>query len=76
VGYRWFVRELASQLGITGYVRNLVNGDVEVTAQGYPDVLEYFLQKLKEGPTFSRVDEVRVTEIADAPVYQSFDITF
>ncbi|HHJ53050.1 MAG TPA: acylphosphatase [Caldithrix abyssi] len=76
VGYRWFARELANQLGVTGYVRNLVNGDVEVMAQGDSDLLEYFMQKLKEGPTFSRVDEIKVTEVDDAPVYQSFDITF
>ncbi len=34
VGFRWFVEREAAQLGITGWVRNCENGDVEVMATG------------------------------------------
>ena len=34
VGFRWFVEREAAQIGITGWVRNCDNGDVEVMATG------------------------------------------
>ena len=34
VGFRWFVEREAAQLGVTGWVRNCDNGDVEVMATG------------------------------------------
>ena len=44
IGYRWFVQRTASRLGMTGWVRNLPNGDVETQAQGDEDSLERFLR--------------------------------
>jgi len=33
VGYRYFALEAAERLGVTGYVRNLATGEVEVHAE-------------------------------------------
>ena len=58
VGYRYFVQELAQQLGLCGYVRNLRDGRVEVLAIGPPETLRLARQGLQKGPMMSRVAEV------------------
>jgi len=58
VGFRWFVEREAAQIGITGWVRNCSNGDVEVMATGTGDQHGSLRQKLEQGPRASRVDHV------------------
>lgn len=57
VFFRSHARDWASGLGLTGIVRNLSNGDVEVIAEGPRERLEAFLERLREGPPSSRVIE-------------------
>lgn len=66
VGFRWWTREVAEGLGITGTVRNCTDGTVEIQARGEAETLETFSAKLREGPAHARVEEVRSTE-ADLP---------
>lgn len=58
VGYRWFAKQQAELLGIRGYVRNCVRGEVEIVAQGRPADLEVFIYKLKAGPSRARVSRI------------------
>jgi acylphosphatase len=58
VGFRWFVEREAAQLGVTGWVRNCENGDVEVMATGTGEQHSSMRQKLQQGPRASRVDHV------------------
>lgn len=58
VGFRYFVMENAELLGLTGWVRNLINGSVEVTAEGTRESLENFLESLRIGPSRSIVTNV------------------
>ncbi|HKD84088.1 MAG TPA: acylphosphatase [Terriglobales bacterium] len=58
VGFRWFVEREAAQIGVTGWVRNCSNGDVEVMATGTREQHSSFRQKLQQGPRASRVDDV------------------
>lgn len=51
VGFRWFVRTQALELGLTGYARNLPDGRVEVLAQGPRSATEELLGRLTEQPT-------------------------
>jgi acylphosphatase len=48
VGFRWWVRARALELGLTGFARNLVDGRVEVCAQGDPAAVRA-LRALLEG---------------------------
>ena len=59
VGYRYFVYEHASSLGLTGWVCNLKDGSVEVVAEGSTEALETLLAELERGPGGSRVSEVK-----------------
>lgn len=48
VGLRIFVVDNASKLGITGWVRNMADGTVEMEAQGNPDKLDQLFATIKK----------------------------
>jgi acylphosphatase len=58
VGFRWWTRRTARALGLTGLVRNLPDGSVEVQAGGSPEVLDRLEAALHEGPPAARVERV------------------
>lgn len=60
VGFRFFARQTANEFGISGYVRNLPDGSLEVVAESEEDVLKEFLEMLREGPRSARVTDVQV----------------
>ena len=59
VGFRWFVDHEARQLGLAGWVRNNIDGTVEVLAMGSAEQHAALLGKLQRGPRAARVDEVQ-----------------
>ena len=71
VGFRFAACAEAQRLGITGWVRNLPNGDVEALACGDADQLLVFGQWLHRGPRSARVTDV-VTMDAPAEVHEEF----
>ncbi len=58
VGFRYFVMERAILLRLTGIVRNLRSGDVELVAEGERGALEAMAASLKSGPRMSHVENV------------------
>jgi acylphosphatase len=58
VGFRWFVRERARRLGLSGWVRNLPDGSVEVAASGDPHQLDLLRGELRRGPSGASVDGI------------------
>ena len=58
VGFRWWTRCRALELGLTGYAANLADGRVLVVAQGQREAGEKLLQLLEGGATPGRVDKV------------------
>jgi len=74
VGFRYFVLRQAQKLGINGWVSNKSNGDVEALAQGEKADLEQFIAKVKEGTTFSRVDNVNLEWMNKGEQYFGFEI--
>lgn len=63
VGFRYFAYKKAKEYGITGYVKNLFNGDVEAEAQGKSGIIIDFLRELKIGPSGSFVKSVKSEDI-------------
>ena len=58
VGFRWWARSRALDLGLTGYAANQADGRVLVVAQGPREAGEELLQLLQGGATPGRVDKV------------------
>ncbi|MDO8579122.1 MAG: acylphosphatase [Dehalococcoidales bacterium] len=75
VFYRDFVRKQASALGLTGYVRNLPDGNsVEVVAEGETENLKKLQEYLKFGPSRSHVEKVDTSEGEYSGSYFDFKI--
>ncbi len=77
VGFRDFVQRRARFLRLNGYVRNLPDGQsVEVVAEGQRADLEQLLERLKEGPSLSRVDRVDEEWREASGRYSDFGVGF
>jgi acylphosphatase len=69
VGFRWWTRSRALELGLTGYAKNQSDGRVLVVAQGHRSACESLLELLQAGGTPGQVDKV----VADwSPVAEEF----
>jgi acylphosphatase len=55
VGFRFYTRLRASELGLAGWVQNLADGRVEVWVEGQPALVEEMLEWLRRGPPGARV---------------------
>lgn len=64
VGFRWYARERAEQLGLAGWVRNLPDGKVEVWLEGREQAVEAMLVWLERGPPAAHVKNLEVVERA------------
>jgi acylphosphatase len=76
VGFRWFVQREANELGLTGYVKNLYNGDVEVEVEGERGLIEELIRQLRAGNRSSHVTDVHVSWLEYEDKYSNFRITF
>lgn len=68
VGFRFFVRQKALELNLGGWVRNKMDGSVEVEVEGHPDAINTFIDLLKLGNGYSRIDRIfraELTELQD-----------
>ena len=61
VGYRNWAYSQAKLLKINGWVRNLPEGDVELSAEGPEGALRSFVTLLKTGPALAKVNAVEAT---------------
>jgi acylphosphatase len=75
VGFRWWVRSRADDLGLTGWV---MNDDDErsllVVAEGLPNDLDAFQQLLWQGPGAAQVDEVQARREPASGEFHRFQI--
>jgi len=51
VGFRWWTRARALELGLAGFVRNMADGRVEICAQGPPEAIEALRDLIGESPS-------------------------
>lgn len=75
VGFRYSAREIADKYKISGWVKNLPDGRVEVQAQGEPGDLDNFVQILKD----NFKGYIKKTELQELPhnaEFQDFSIRF
>lgn len=74
VGFRYFVREQATSLGLSGWVRNTFDGKVESYAEGPVEKLEIWLAKLQQGPRSAFVTQIYKDWLEAKGTYKSFQI--
>ena len=74
VSYRAWTKEKADGLGLSGWVRNRPDRSVEALFSGPAETVERMLGLCRKGPLLARVDDVGVTEVAEAPATPGFSI--
>ncbi len=75
VGFRWWTRQTATDLGVRGTVRNARDGSVEVEAAADPGVLDRLEEELSRGPRSARVETLQRTEPGEDELPAGFEIT-
>ena len=76
VGFRYTVRELASGLSVTGYIRNLPDGDVELLAEDTEKHLADFLCAIRTSRVGRYITSERISWSEALGDHQSFGISF
>ncbi len=74
VFFRAHTRELAQRLGLTGFVRNLPDGRVEVVAEGPAEKLQELIQFCHHGPPLAHVTGVEIRWEDPTGEFQSFSV--
>ncbi len=74
VGFRFATRQVARRLGVTGWVRNLPTGSVEVWAQGDADPVDGLRAWLEYGPPGAAVHSLQVVDVEPDPELSGFDV--
>lgn len=74
VWFRESTRETAQALGLTGTVRNLMTGEVEIIAEGPRHKLEALAMWARRGPASARVDGIREEYSAATGAFRDFRV--
>ena len=74
VWYRGSAREIAWRLGLTGWVRNLADGSVELVAEGKVSALNSLKAWCREGPPLARVHDVFEEQLTPCGEPESFEV--
>jgi acylphosphatase len=73
VFYRATARKVAEEIGVTGWVKNTAEGNVEIVATGSKDQLQKFVQWCRVGPAKAIVTDVVVNDKEEAN-FKGFEI--
>lgn len=76
VGYRDWVVRTAQRSGLTGWVRNLKDGRVEIVASGDEAALGHLVEACREGPPLARVEHVYSDAVPEDRSHKGFTKRF
>ena len=76
VCFRAYTQQQASSLGLTGYVRNLPDGGVEIVAEGAPNDLDQLAAWAATGPSMAYVEHLHREDEECKDEFSAFDIRY
>ncbi len=76
VGFRYFVQQNAEELGVKGWVKNMVDGSVTMELQGTVEQIHEMEQRIRQGNFFVKVKELVLEEREALEEDQSFEIRY
>ncbi|MEI7824663.1 MAG: acylphosphatase [Chlorobiaceae bacterium] len=74
VGFRIFIDRKAKELKLCGWVKNRIDGSVEIDVQGPEQSIEELLLQAKRGPSRSMVSSIKKEEKEPDPNLDRFSI--
>lgn len=72
VGFRYFACRKAAMFDVSGWVRNIKGGDVELECEGRAEDLDSFLAYIRKGPLYSHVVDMDIEERPYTGKYSGF----
>lgn len=76
VGFRYFVQTIALENHVTGWVRNKTDRTVECIAVASSDTLYTFVEKIKKGNRFAKVNHIEITESEPKEPFSNFRVMY
>ncbi len=76
VGFRMTAEELAQDLSVVGWVKNLRDGRVEVVAEAEQATLERFLDTIRTGPMKNFIQQIEVSWSNPSETFDDFEIRY
>lgn len=76
VGFRFECIRVATRLGLRGWVRNMVDGSVELVAEGEQEAVDQMTAWARQGPCGAQVSACRVTPETPTGEFESFEVRF
>ena len=77
VGFRWHTERIARRVGgVTGFVRNLDDGRVEIVVEGEETLLKQFKKDLEEGILSRNINHVEAIDESYTGKFSGFSIAF
>ena len=76
VGFRYYVLEKAQKLNLLGWVKNNLEGSVEVDAQGEEHNIDAFIDLCRKGPPLSHIKDIYIREELITKEFKDFKVRF
>ena len=76
VGFRHYTVQKAREFRLSGWVKNTVEGDILIVAQGDEAVLNTFVDFLSIGPTRARIDKISKNKMDVSTIFDSFNVKY
>jgi acylphosphatase len=74
VGFRWSVRNVAKGFDVTGFVRNLSDGRVELQAAGEDEEVRAFLEAILQSELRAHIKKHSESPLPNPPAFRGFEI--
>ncbi|MBV7274422.1 acylphosphatase [Clostridium thailandense] len=76
VGFRYFANYTALALDLTGWVKNCEDGSVQLEVQGKKENISLFIEKLKKGNRFAKIDDMNLKKVETITNDKSFRVIY
>lgn len=76
VGFRYFTQMIAIRCNLTGWCKNLNNGKVQIEVQGQKENILNFINLIRKGNNFSRIDDMDLNELTIKSDEKKYRITY
>jgi len=76
VGYRRYILDIAQEIGISGYIKNMDDGSVKIFCQAPPTILQQFIEKARNPPPPAQIKQFEIKETKPRPKLKIFKIRY
>jgi len=76
VMFRYSAKKEANKLNLTGYVKNLLNGELEIVVEGKNDVVKKLIYWAQSGPELAKIDNCVINYLPYKNEFDKFIIIY